>query len=276
MWPQGWSMINPQLNGATFLSSKSFANGVSARCWGSGTRFGCQIETPDISVRLDTAPPYNYYAISMKRRSGKFQAVGKCDGICGGNGWDQVAQGYQKKYPCKTCKPGGAYRTVICKCEEWAVPKAKALVSDWQAVTADEDPEPLKAQLAQFTTTHKSQLAQSTSVSAERKKCLLVFKKFQTTKRIIAACEAGQCSKDLKALYDQILDLAKDCGEDLETTNGKGESQEEFNLEEGFCGELREEVDANHEEKRHLCPLIKLCHKVFPKQGDHDHLQVCS
>jgi len=291
-WPQNWGMRPPTINGGSFLNQhRSFSGGVSARCWGGGHRYGCQIDSPDILVRLNTAPPYNYYTITFKKRGGKFVAAGRAGGLCGGLGMQQYHNHIGRKFPCKTCKRGGAVGTVICKCEEWQVPKSKSLVSEYLAVTSRKDPHPERAQLAQTTAAtsklvpNKSSLSQhdsgsgsgSDEVNEDVKKCMAAFEHAKEMSALIKeyAEHAADHKKDIVAkLHEAIVDFAKDCALDTVANGNQGLEEEAKVLEQEWCGEVREIALANTQLTA-ICPYALKCAKAHPPQDGH-HLNHCS
>jgi len=111
------------MNGGNWANRNGNYGGIPVRCGGSD----CVINHPDFDILLRNHPPYNDYTITFKKRGGKFVAAGRAGGSCGGLGHQQ----YHSGYPCKTCIPGGAYRTKMCRCEEWAVPKGESIVQLW-------------------------------------------------------------------------------------------------------------------------------------------------
>jgi hypothetical protein len=274
-WPQSWSMRPPTINGGSFLNQhKSFNGGVSARCWGGGTRYACQIDSPDILVRLNTAPPYNYYTITFKKRGGKFVAAGRASGLCGGLGMQQYHNHIGRKFPCKTCKRGGAVGTVICKCEEWQVPQSKSLVSEYLHVTARKDPHPERAQLAQTATTSK--LVPNSDAAAVEEDVKLCTKALEAAKTIKEVLDDEDDDSAVKKLTEYIKELEKDCGLDVSTTGGSAKqvSKEAKILEAEFCDEVREMALADKPSTLY-CKFAVLCAKEHPDETK-DGESVCA
>jgi len=84
-------------------------------------------------------PPYNEFTITLKKRHGKFIAPGRATGYCGVSPNDYKWQnGIAGSYPCQNCIPGGAYKTAMCKCEEYQVIRSKAVVKNWLPISKSE------------------------------------------------------------------------------------------------------------------------------------------
>ena len=115
---------------------QTFAGGLTLHC---PSAHQCQIEHPDFSVNVKDMPPYNEFRITLKKRGGKFVAPGRATGYCGVSPNDYKWQnGGKTSYPCQNCIPGGAYNTMMCKCEEYQVIRSKAVVKNWMPVSKSE------------------------------------------------------------------------------------------------------------------------------------------
>jgi len=115
---------------------QNFGGGLTLHC---PNAHQCQIEHPDFSVKVRDMPPYNEFTITLKKRHGKFIAPGRATGYCGVSPNDYKWQnGIAGSYPCQNCIPGGAYKTAMCKCEEYQVIRSKAVVKNWLPISKSE------------------------------------------------------------------------------------------------------------------------------------------
>jgi len=245
---------NPTLNGNNFLNQrKSFNGGVTAHCGGNA----CTIEHPDMRVLLRNSPPYNDYTITMKKRGGKFVAVGRAFGTCGGLGRQQYggnvrgSNGGHSRYPCKTCTPGGAYKTVMCRCQEFGVPQNKALVASWQSVAkspvtsklADAEGWPKMTMLDGHGDAHSGAVGdhgdeKMGALGADTEKCLNAFQHMTRSpsdhtllmKDVFDHCPgehghvntaAATCKGHIKSLAKLVEELADSCGGDDAAAHGR-------------------------------------------------------
>lgn len=265
----------PTLNGRGFVNQRKSFNidGLTVTAYCSGSN--CQIEHPDFSVLLRNMPPYNDYTVTFKKRNGKFIAAGRCGGTCGGLGRQQ----YHGGYPCRSCIPGGAYRTKICRCQEWAVPRSQSAVQHWAASatkamvnTATLAESSTMAESSTKTSklvptklqgdTSQMSAAQKAALEEKRQACLKAFKGSTYMKSTMEKCfhteeEKEKLNKDLascdehhKDLATEVHRLSEDCAMDTDNDDADDIIHE---YEGVFCAGAFEEAEAEASFKDHHC-----------------------
>lgn len=233
----------PTLNGQPWSGSKNFGGGISGSCNGNS----CTVNHPDVRVQIVQSPPYSSYTITLMKRNGKFHAPGRATGTCGGMGEQQFKypavrgpNGAIHKYPCKTCVPGGAYRTAMCKCEEFQVPQNKALTAMWKQIRKASGMETL-AEMRTKVQRKKASLSKLIPQKLSQSSCYTKFQASKFMKHAWDNCPQLQNSVGVGNCHDEHIELAERvhefiiaCAADIEA-GGTMDSVVE-KTEEQFCG----------------------------------------
>lgn len=260
----------PTKNGGAW-SGNGNAGGVSYSC----SHNQCTAEHPDVRAQIVQSPPYSSFTVTLKKRGGKFVAPGRSIGFCGAAGLQQYStSGRSKGYPCKTCIAGGAYRTVICKCEEFLVPQNKAITAQWRNLNKAPDMTTTLALLRA-----KSQRRKAGLTKLLPQKTILQDASAQDTERCLAHLQTkpytagawthcsgwnahtapvdqGQCTGHHYKVAKAVFDAAEACGGDATIMEI---ATAELKAEQVFCDVVAAEGITNQQFSLHHCNTIKKC-----------------
>jgi hypothetical protein len=252
-------------------------------------------------VQIVGRPPYSSYTVTLKKHGGKFVAAGRAGGMCGGLGLQQYStSGASKGYPCKTCIKGGAYRTVICKCEEWLAPRANSITALWKNLNKAKIPTTTLAMLRSKAQQRKAGLTKLLpqqqmlgghgggegshgeenfpacfNVFAQVKFAAEIFEKcpgFSATKHPGKGLAESDCENaHFYRMANLVYDMARGCAGDADVNkgqhmNGGALHAAEETTEQGFCEYFYNEADGDAH-PCHICRAIVAPCKADEKVG---------
>merc|ERR1711907_374948 len=151
-------------------------------------------------------------------------------------GWQNGIAG---SYPCQNCIPGGAYKTAMCKCEEYQVIRSKAVVKNWLPISKSEM---VDLNLAAHSQAHLIKLRK------DYKRCKKVLKKVpgkggagkKFEKHMVKDCaldvDAGAKLKKMRTRFVRTL-----CAKMLQSARDADKEDEAQNLSEVLADDENEE-----------------------------------